>query len=827
MITAIVSPYSFSGSILKIEDAVKYASINGARCLILCDTNFHATVKFIDICKSYGIKPIISFKHNNKVFYAKNTYELYELFEAYNKNDFSKISLNYIPLDEIYFAYYLPGQRYLYEIFSKFLGCNPVEKGVLKKIYCDLQVSDYNIKSDQVLPKANKNFLEFKNVKNPIYKKRIEKEVSIIKEKNFVDYFFTVYKIVKIAKKNNIKIGPGRGSAVGSLVSYFLGITSVDPIKYDLLFERFLNKGRNEPPDIDLDVEDTKRKLLIEKIREEFKYVYYITTFSSIGEKTLKKIAYENKISSDKIKYLLNLPIHKSVHAAGIIISKEKINVPIKDQTIEWDMESLHKIGYIKFDLLGLKTLTILSELEKKFGVPRLNDQKTFHLISKGFTNGIFQLDSNLGKKVIRTIKPRNIKELSIALSLNRPGPLKAGIDKKYANSKIENSSQKLDVLKDTNGVLIFQEQIMKIATEYANFTEEEADVFRKAVSKKDKQIMKPLLKKLKDGLLKKLNPNIVNELIETIIEFSEYAFNKSHAIAYAHITYYLSYFKTHFPKQFYKTILKYDSSKSEKIILELHARGFKVIPPNLTQNELENLENNIFEIPITLISGINEKTGLQIIKNKPYNSLQNFLQKNPNINYSIIESLIKIGSFDYLSDSRRALLVQLKELRTGINTKMLEISSSLFGKKFSNEYKTEKRWERCDMEYTTVGFCISKPVEKVENKLSPLSLALSRNQKIASHVSVIGGYATDGISTIKLNVPDGEYTIIPEKDFLIFQGQRKILYEIEKLNAKEDIEKGNEFEYVSLKEKRIKIKNARPVLDEYTIFVEGEKNVY
>lgn len=826
MITAIVSPYSFSGSILKLEKVIEFSKENDVKSLMLCDANFHAVIKFINLCQKSGIKPIISYLYNDKVYYAKNTEELYELFNAYNKNDYSSLTLEYIPKDDVYFAYYFPGQRYLYEIFSKFLGTTPVEKGVLKNVYCNLEVSNYKIKSFQTLPSAPRNFLEFKNIKNPQYKQRLQKEISLIKEKNFTDYFYTVYKIVKIAKENNIKIGPGRGSAVGSLVSYFLGITKIDPIKYNLLFERFLTKGRKEPPDIDLDVEDVNRKLLIKKLKEKFKYVYHISTFSNIGKKTLKKLAYENKIKTDKISYLLDLPIHKSVHAAGIIISTSPLKAPIKDDVLEWDMESLNDIGYIKFDILGLKTLTVLSELEKQLGTPSLNDKKTFYFISKGYTNGVFQLDSKIGKKVTRLIKPSNIKELSIVLSLNRPGPLKAEIDKKYAQAKWTNKKG-FSFLEDTNGVLIFQEQIMKIATELANFSEEEADILRKSVAKKDKELMEPLLSKLKENLSKKFEINKTNELINTIVEFAEYAFNKSHAVAYSHISYYLSYFKTHFPKQFYKTILKYDSTKKEKLILEMQARGFNIKFPSLDKKtDIEDKKTII--LPLYLIKGINESIEKKIIQNRPYNSLEDFFNKNPEINYSIIESLIKAGLFDYLSDSRRKLLINLKELRSGINPQIMELSSILFGKKVENEnYKIEKAWERCDMEYTTLGFCLSKPTENFENKLAPLSIVISRDQKLATNIYVTGGYATDGLSTIKLNIPDGIYTVIYDNEPLFFTGTRSVIYQVEKLNSKFDIEKANELETIYIKNKKLKIKKSRPVIDEYKTYIEGEKNVY
>ncbi|ANQ54377.1 DNA polymerase [Thermosipho sp. 1063] len=824
MITAIVSPYSFKGSILKIEDTVRYASSQEAKVLVLCDNNFHATVKFIETCKKYHIKPIIAYPYNDKVFYAKNTDELYSLFNAYSNNSFQKLDLNYIDKDQVYFAYYLPGKRKVYETFSKFLGISPVEKGVLKKIYCNLDVSDYKITSFQTLPKAPSNFINLEKINNPAYKERLKYELEIIKAKNFLDYFYTVHKITNIAKKNNIKIGPGRGSAVGSLLSYMLGITKIDPLKYNLLFERFLNIGRKEPPDIDLDVEDEKRKKLIELLKEEFKYVYHISTFSNIGLKTLKKIAFETNVSYLELNDLLGLPIHKSIHAAGIIISTSPLELPIKDNIIEWDMDSLQKIGYIKFDILGLKTLTILSELENVLGKPKL-DSETFKFISKGYTNGIFQLESNIAKKIIRLIKPKSINELSIVISLNRPGPLKSNLDKKLASAKWKNQKGKLDILDETYGILIFQEQIMKIAKNYAEFSDEEADILRKAVSKKDKNIMKPLMEKFRNNLLKKFSENEVNELVEIILEFSEYAFNKSHAVAYSHISYYLSYFKKHYPKEFYTILLKYDTSKIEKIIFEIQSRGFKISSPNIENRK----DENTFYIPLFLIKGINENLERKILENSPYNSLEEFIQKNPNLNYSVIESLIKVGSFDYLSNNRRELLFKLKEIRNGINEKILELSNKLFGKKISEEIKEEKAWERCDMEYNTLGFCISKPFtdNELENQLAPLSIAFSRDQKLAINVKSIAGYASDGISTIKINIPDGIYTLIYDRELKIIPGYRKVTYSVNNLPPKNFLEKGNTNEYLYVKNNNLKIKGARPLFDDYKIMIEGERDVY
>nr|WP_238375209.1 DNA polymerase III subunit alpha [Thermosipho melanesiensis] len=801
---------------------VKFAHKQGVNSLLLCDTNFHATVKFIEECQKYKITPIISYLYNDKIYYAKNTEELYELFNAYNTNNFSSLKLNYIDKDDVYLAYYFPGKRRIYELFCNVLGVKCVEKGVLKNIYCNLEAYGYKLKSFQTLPTAPKNFIDVNKIKNNVYKERLIRELEIIKEKNFLDYFHTVYKITKIAKEHDIAIGPGRGSAVGSLLSYMLGITKIDPIKHNLLFERFLNKGRKEPPDIDLDVEDEKRKELIELLKKEFKYVYYISTFSNIGPKTIKKIANEYKISTSELSDLLGLPTHKSVHAAGIIISKTPIKVPIKEDVIEWDMDSLNKIGYIKFDILGLKTLTIMNKLEKKIGKPKL-DKITFNFISKGYTNGIFQLESNISKRIIRAIKPSSIDELSIVISLNRPGPLKAKLDRELAIAKWKQRKKSFELLNDTFGIIVFQEQIMLIAKKYANFSNEEADVLRKGIAKKEKKLVEPLIKKLKKNILNILSENETNELIKIILEFSEYAFNKSHAIAYSYISYSLAYFKKHFPKDFYSTLLKYDTTKIEKIIFEMQSRGFKILPPNINGNPENKKE---FHIPLTLVKGINEKIEKEIIANAPYNSLKGFFEKNPNINFSIVESLIKIGSFDYLSESRRKLLMKLKEIRSGVNEKILELSSSLFGKNFSNEIKIEKLWERCDMEYNTLGFCISKPFDEFKNLLSPLSVALSREQKLAINVKAVGGYVSDGVTTIKLNVPDGVYTIINDKEIKIFPGIKKAIYVIDQLPSKLFIEKGNENEFVEIVDKKLKIKSARPVFDDYKILIEGESDV-
>ncbi|SHH20809.1 helix-hairpin-helix domain-containing protein [Thermosipho atlanticus] len=816
MITAIVSPYSFKGSILKLESLINFAKNSGAKCLLLCDENFHATVKFIDLCKKNDIKPIIGFKYRNKVFYARNTHELYELIEAYNTEKFEHLNLNFIPENQVYFAYYFPKQKHLYKIFCNYLGVEPVENGELKNLNVCLEVEEYKLYSTQVLPKAPDNFLKIKAT--PQEEERLKKEIDLIKEKNFVDYFYTIYNIVNIAEKHGIKVGPGRGSAVGSLLSYKLGITKINPIKFNLMFERFLNKGRMELPDIDLDIEDIKRKELIEKLREKYKYVYHISTFSNIGLKTLKKIAFENNVSLQELKPILNLPTHKSVHAAGIIISTKKILAPIKEQVIEWDMNSLQKIGYIKFDILGLRTLSILAELEKKLGTAKFEDKKSYNFILKGQTTGIFQLDSPLGKRISRLIKPENLEELSILLSLNRPGPLKAGIVDQYANAKWKKEKNlNLDVLNETNGVLIFQEQIMKIAMKYAGFTAEEADVLRKAVAKKDKNLMKDILKKFKTNLSKRLSKDLVQQIVDIIYEFSEYAFNKSHAVAYAHITYYLSFFKSHFPKVFFKVLLKHDSSKKEFSIFELQTLGFKVKLPNVNQKYEQEDE---FIIPLTLINGINEKIEQQILRNSPYISLEDFVEKNSNLNFSVVESLIKAGAFDVFNDSRRKLLSKLKEIRSGVNSQLIELSSKLFGKKIENSYKTEQSWERCDMEYSVLGFSVSKPVENFKNYLAPYALCVIRNQKLAVNVISKGGYATDGISTFKLNVPDDTYTLIFDKKPEIQRGIKKVVYELKHINSYKDIERGNMNESVILEKnnKKIKILKSRPVLDNYNI---------
>ncbi|QTA37737.1 DNA polymerase III subunit alpha [Thermosipho ferrireducens] len=821
MITGIVSPYSFEGSVLKIELAVKHARSLGAKTLFLCDTNFHGTVEFIKSCKKYNINPIIGLRLKDKVLYARNTEEFYQLINAYNRNDFKNLKLPEIPLEEIKLVYHLPGQKAAYEFFARYFGKEPVKNAEFNSYKDALECKGYNLYSSQKLPGAPKDFFKVLETNIKSYEReRFEREKALIIKLGFVDYFYTIFDIVTTARKLGIKVGPGRGSAVGSFIAYKLGITEINPLKYNLMFERFLNEGRKELPDIDLDIEDERRKELIEQLREKYRYVYHITTYSNAGEKFIKKIVSENNIPRKIAEYILGLPLHKSIHAAGIIISTVPLNAPVisGEYTLEWDMNSLQQCGFVKIDILGLKTLSILSKLEKKFGrIKNLDDKNVYKKISTGETTGIFQLDSTIARKISRRIKPKSLEELAVVLSLNRPGPLKSGLDKQYVLSKKNTNSTLSNIFDETRGVLIYQEQIMRIAMNLANFSAEEADALRKAVSKKDKELMNSLIKKLRINLSQKMEKEEVNNLIKTIYDFSEYAFNKSHAVAYSHISYFLSYFKLYFPKDFFRVLISYDSQKIAASIYELQALGYKILLPNIN-NKKEN--ENEFIIPLSCISGIGKNTEEQIRKSAPYTSFENFVEKNKTLHYSTIEALIKAGAFDDFSSSRRKLLKKLKDFRVGINPQLLDISSKLFGKKLEHDIKIEKEWEKADMENSVLGVPITKPVENVENNLSPYCVAFSRQQKLATHIVVKGGYATDGISVFKITVPDGKYTYVYEKNLTIYEGFKKVEYILKEFLSENDLERGGKMESVKFKYNRKKyaVLKSRPVLDEYTI---------
>ncbi|AFG35199.1 DNA polymerase III, alpha subunit [Fervidobacterium pennivorans DSM 9078] len=837
---------------IKFEELFKWCLENGFDQVVLSDTTFSGVVKFLQTATIYKVKGIVGLRVGIDTYIAKDTNDLKKMFSVYNdygktpelveflKHNFESISQPPI--------YYLPGQEDYFKALVEYFGKAPEGvslvtdfKGFELKVRGEFR---YDLKSTQTLhyEKSKDVLLELLENEKEYYD-RLKHEIELVKKFGFEGYFYTIKRIVDLARENNIEVGPGRGSAVGSLLAYRLGITKVNPMEFGLLFERFLNEGRRDYPDIDLDVEDIQRQRLISILREEFANVYNISAFATMPEKVLN----EYGPLSD---YLSDIPVQRTTHAAGVIISTTPMNLPLAPgtETVEWDMKDLEKLGYVKFDILGLKTLTILKYIKEEakrlwnFSVGSKNGElddlyemipefektgegkKTYKYISVGFTDNIFQLDSFIGKQVVRDLKPSKFEELVLAISLNRPGPIKAGVTREIRQLKLKKELKfKVPQLSDTYGFPIYQEQVMKIAMDLAGLTSVQADELRKAIAKKDVSKVREIYETLTNKLVE-IYGSEGKELARVILSLGEYAFNKSHAVAYAHITYLMAYFKINYPKLFYDVYLKYDTTILPTAVYNLQALGFTIRPPKVNIGSLpaqsnRKAEEKTYVMPLYVVPGISPEKA-EILQNQTFNSFEEFVEKS-GFSLSTIEALIKIGTFDEIFGSRRKAIQKLRSLKSGINPEVVKIGSKLFGKVIQKEeIKVEDDWERTQMEYDILKIALTPPT-KIENLLAPFSLAYALQLPFGIHVAVRAGFGTDGKSVFKAHIPDGEYTLIYPNTYEL--GKLKIDYVLDEEPLKSEISKttaGNGYERIVLPNGEI-IQNARPLKNSFrTLFV-------
>ena len=505
------------------------------------------------------------------------------------------------------------------------------------------------------------------------YKERILYELDVINKMGFVDYFLIVYDYVLYAKKNDIFVGPGRGSAAGSLVSYSLGITNIDPIKYGLLFERFLNINRKKMPDIDIDFESDKRINMIEYVKNKYGFdkVAVGLTFnnykaklilrdlakllkvdSNVFDKFIKNInsslSLKENYQNEKVKkyiemyselknlydisyHLEGLKKNTSTHAAGVIISSEKLGkiIPIsnEDGTLKTGIEMpyLEKMGLLKMDFLALEKLNIISKVSKKIknfninNIP-LDDKKTLKIFYDADTDDIFQFESSYAKSVLDKLKITSFNELTVSLALVRPGANKQ-IDEYLKNKKegINLTGDLTDILGATYGTIIYQEQVMKIFEKVGGYSLFEADDIRVAISKKKEDIINAQHDKFVSGGIKNgYSKEFVEKLFNKIKEFGGYGFNKSHSVAYALVSYQMAYLKANYPKEFMFYLLENnkDISKCEKILSSLKNSGYKLLKPNINYSIDKYAEKNGYILlPLNIIRGLNDDIISKIIR--------------------------------------------------------------------------------------------------------------------------------------------------------------------------------------------------------------------
>jgi len=627
-------------------------------------------------------------------------------------------------------------------------------------------------------------------------KEQVEYELKVINDMGYSAYFLIVWDFVNYARQNGIMVGPGRGSAAGSLVSYALGITNIDPLKYGLLFERFLNPERVSMPDIDIDFCFERRNEVIEYVSSKYgkTHVAQIITFGrmmarqavrdvgralgwSYGDvdkiaklipstpgvtlekalsanPQLQSLAEQNKDVGSLLSFarrIEGLCRHASVHAAGVVISNQPLMnyVPLQKMNegeivTQFDMDALQDLGLLKMDFLGLRTLTIIERAlkiiknthQKNVDLDQipLDDPETYRLLSKGETVGVFQLESGGMKELLKRLKPEGIEDLIAILALYRPGPLGSGmiedfIERKHGRVKVTYPHESLEsILRETYGVIVYQEQVMKIASQFAGFPLGQADILRRAMGKKKPEVMREQREKFIQGALKQGHDrNTAEEIFNLIEYFAGYGFNKSHSAAYAVISYQTAYLKAHYPTEYLAACLTSNASDSDKVakfIAECKRLGIQILPPDIN----ESLAN------FTVVGEGKIRFGLAAIKNVGDSAIEEILARRREsrfrnifdfaervdlrvINKRVLESLIKAGAFDSLHSNRAQLLASVEEIIASFSRKKkAKISQiSLFGGQSTPEPYPElkeveelERQELLKMEKEMLGFYVS-----------------------------------------------------------------------------------------------------------------------
>ena len=631
------------------------------------------------------------------------------------------------------------------------------------------------------------------------YKERLLYEYDVITKMGFANYFLVVYDFIKYAKKNKILVGPGRGSAAGSLVAYSLGITDIDPLKYDLLFERFLNPDRKTMPDIDTDFPDNKRDLVIEYVKEKYgeKRVSGIITFGtlqakqvlrdvsrvlnipiykvdslckfipSMSKEKLKDIYKNNesfriRIDSDNIlKDMFNIatklegfPRHTSSHAAGIVMSRVDLDevIPlVKTDSLYltgYSMEHLEELGLLKMDFLALKNLTLIDnilndikEIENKeidFNKIPLDDEKTLKIFETANTCGIFQFESSGMRNFLKRLKPNSFEDIVAAIALYRPGAatnIDSYIKRKHHEEKITYLDPSLEqITKNTYGFLIYQEQIMQVANIYANYSLKEADILRRAMSKKKIN----LLKSEEEKFIRKSKENHHSEedakkIFDLILNFAGYGFNKSHSVVYSVIAYKMAYLKCYYKTIFFSNLLTNvigSESKTNEYILEAKANNIIIEKPTITDSKSRyTIKNNSIIYPISNIKGIGAVVSNQIDNAKKDGDFIDIFDcfsrlYIAGIGKKTFELLIKADTFREFNYNRNTLITNLDSLFNYAELTK-DIDPSLVMKPVIEKQKEYDQLTLLNQEKEVFGFYLSTHPTTMYKKDNPYCIQL------------------------------------------------------------------------------------------------------
>ena len=678
------------------------------------------------------------------------------------------------------------------------------------------------------------------------YEERLDYELGVIKGMHFSGYFLIVADFINYAKSHDIPVGPGRGSAAGSLVAYALKITDIDPIRHKLLFERFLNPQRRSMPDIDVDFCIRGRDQVIQYVKDKYgsDKVAQIATFGTLKAKAAirdvgralgfsfsetdsiaklipapkqgfdyplaEAIQMEPRLqglmkSDERVQNLIDhalrlegLTRHSSTHAAGVVLS----NLPLVDYlplyldkeggiVTQFDMGSVEKIGLIKFDFLGLKTLTLIHDCIKLIQVSRgieldlnglpLDDKKTYRLLCSGNTTGIFQLESAGIREMTVKIRPNCFEDLVAILALFRPGPLDSGmteeyIKRKHGKGKIRYIHPSLEsILNDTYGVIVYQEQVMQIAQGLAGYSLGEADILRRAMGKKDPVEMANQREGFVQGARKnKIDSKKAGEIFDQMETFARYGFNKSHSAAYALISYRTAYLKAHYPVEFMAALMSSEMGNTDKVIknlAECRERGIEVLPPDVNEGRADfTVVGEKIRFGLAAVKNVGEKAVEVILESREqdggFGSLFSFCRRVDlgAVNRRVVEGLIKCGAFDSTGVSRARMMAAVDEAVKGgqyyqknRESNQIDIFDALGGmgesgnggEKAGETYPEVEEWsaqQQLAFEKESLGFYITgHPLDKFEGaikKFTSGTIADLRENPTSKEVKV-GGVVT------------------------------------------------------------------------------------
>ncbi|MDD3463231.1 MAG: DNA polymerase III subunit alpha [Sulfurospirillaceae bacterium] len=723
-----------------------------------------------------------------------------------------------------------------------------------------------------------KRLLHVESSKHETYKERLEREIKIICDMKFAGYMLIVWDFIREAKERGIPVGPGRGSAAGSLVAYSLNITDIDPMPYNLLFERFLNPERISMPDIDIDFCQSRRGEIIDYVVNKYgRYnVAQVITFGKLlakgvirdvarvlsipyaeadkmaklipdelgitlngkgvkGEESYKDGAFQKEpklrelIESDpriervwKFSLALEgLNRNSGMHAAGVVISDEELwhKTPLYQPSGEehlvtqYSLNFLEDVDLIKFDFLGLKTLTVIDnalklirsryDVEIDFNLLDVNDPKVYELIQSGDTVGLFQIESSGMQSLNERLKPNTFEDLVAVLALYRPGPMESGmlddfIERKHGRKEInyffdEFTEPLRPILEPTYGVIVYQEQVMQIVQSIGGFSLGEADLIRRAMGKKKIDYMKQKAEEFAQGAVNKgLDRAHAIELFDLIEKFAGYGFNKSHSAAYAMITFQTAYLKCYYPQEFMAALLTSEQDNTDKIVKyidEVKRLGLKLLPPSVTHSLVEFSAIKDSDSQEAILFGLGAIKGvgasaigkiLEVRNEENFKSLEDFVSKidTSKVNKRVLESLIKSGSFDGFGYTRRALLEQIEKIvdagqecsraKKMAENSLFGDSSEMIGANITIENYQEFDMKRIlELEKETIGFYISgHPLDNFRKEIDEIDYTLSSEiEQISDGSKALFIAKVEGI-TEKISKKGHKFGVVNLMDF-------------------------------------------------------------